>query len=85
MKEFNYVIKDELGIHARPAGLLVKTAQGFNSSIALFVKDKEIDAKKLIRIMGAGIKKDADVLVKIEGEDEEEAFAAIKDFFESNL
>lgn len=41
--------------------------------------------KKLIRIMGAGIKKDADVLVKIEGEDEEEAFAAIKDFFESNL
>lgn len=85
MKEFNYVIKDELGIHARPAGLLVKTAQGFSSSIALFVKDKEIDAKKLIRIMGAGIKKDADVLVKIEGEDEEEAFAAIKDFFESNL
>lgn len=54
MKEFNYVIKDELGIHARPAGLLVKTAQGFNSSIALFVKDKEIDAKKTYKDNGSG-------------------------------
>ena len=47
MKSFNYTIKDDAGIHARPAGLLVKTVKEFTSKIKISCKDKEADASKL--------------------------------------
>ena len=40
MKEFTYVIKEELGLHARPAGLLVKEAKKFQSATTLAAKGK---------------------------------------------
>ena len=44
MKEFKYTIKDELGIHARPAGLLVKEAAAFPCKVAIEKGGKEVDA-----------------------------------------
>lgn len=85
MKEFNYTIKDELGIHARPAGLLVKEAGQFKSSVIIQKGDKTADAKRLFALMGLGVKKDEQVTVKIEGEDEGAAFEVMKKFFENNL
>lgn len=85
MKEFNFVIKDELGIHARPAGMLVKEAGKFESAITVNCKGKSVGAKKLLGIMGMAIKKDDEVNVTVEGADEEEACAAILKFFEENL
>ena len=52
MKKFSYKIKDEAGIHARPAGLLVKTAGKFRSEIKLLCGDKSADAKRLFAVMG---------------------------------
>ena len=49
MKEFTYVIKEELGLHARPAGLLVKEAKKFQSATTLAAKGKTAAAGKLIR------------------------------------
>lgn len=85
MKEFTYVIKDELGIHARPAGLLVKTCASFSSSVTFSVNGKTADGKKLIRVMSLGAKKGDEIAVRIEGEDENSASQFIEAFFRDNL
>ncbi len=83
MKIFDYIIKDEIGIHARPAGLLAKKAKEFESAITLECKGKTTSATKLMAIMGLGVKNT--VRVTVEGYDEERAAAAMKEFFEENL
>lgn len=85
MKQFDYTINDELGIHARPAGLLVREAGKFTSAITLKKGDKSADLKRLFAIMGLGVKKADTVTVTVEGEDEEAAFEAVKQFFDTNL
>lgn len=85
MKNFNYVIKDEIGIHARPAGLLVKEAGKFQSAITLKANGKSGDAKRIFGIMGMAVKQNDQVTVEADGADEEEAIAALKKFFEENL
>ena len=50
MKEFQYTIKDACGIHARPAGLLVKTVKGFASSATLEKDGKSCDMRKLMAL-----------------------------------
>lgn len=85
MKEFKYVITDELGIHARPAGLLVKEAKKFESKITLATSAKTVDAKGIMGVMSLGAKKDEEVTVTADGADEADAIAAIEDFFKTNL
>lgn len=85
MKELNYVIKDELGIHARPAGLIVKKASGFNSSITILKDSKKADAKKIFSIMGLSAKHGDTITIQVSGEDEEEAFTAIEEFIKETL
>ncbi len=85
MKTFQYVIQDELGIHARPAGMLVKEAKKFESKITLAGNGKSADAGKLIAIMGMGLKKGAELTVTAEGPDEEAAANAMEEFLRSNL
>lgn len=85
MKTFQYIVKDEVGIHARPAGLLVKETKKFSSNISISANGKTVDAKKLMAIMSLGAKKDAEVVVNIEGEDEEEAYTTLEKFFNENL
>ena len=85
MKEFTYTIQDPLGIHARPAGLLVKEAARFTSKSTLVKGAKKGDLKRLFGVMTLGVKKDDVILVTCEGEDEEAAAAALKSFFENNL
>ena len=86
MKEFQYKIKDGVGIHARPAGLLVKEAEKFLSDIQIKMSDgRSADAKRLFAIMGLGAAKDDVITVSISGEDEEVAAVAIKVFLEKNL
>lgn len=85
MKEFQYTIKDPAGIHARPAGEIVKEAGKFISDVTIKANGKEADAKKLMRLMGLGIKRGTELTVCIEGEDEEKALEALKDFFEQNI
>lgn len=70
MKEFTYVIKEELGLHARPAGLLVKEAKKFQSATTLAAKGKTAAAGKLIAIMSMGVKQGDEVTVQVEGPDE---------------
>lgn len=85
MKTFQYTVKDELGIHARPAGLLVKEAKNFTSKITIKKEDKEADATRIMSVMGLGVKMGQMVTVTAEGEDENEACAAMQKFFEEQL
>lgn len=85
MKEFNYVITDELGIHARPAGLLVKEAGKFQSDIKINKDGKAADAKRIFGVMGLAVKQNNEVTVTAEGADEDAAIAAMEAFFKENL
>lgn len=85
MKCFNYVIKDEVGIHARPAGVLAKAAKGFRSVITVQANGKSADLRKLMAVMALGIKTGATVTVTVEGEDEDAAAEAIRKLFEEQL
>lgn len=85
MKNFSYVIKDEVGIHARPAGLLVKAAKEYESKVVISAEGKSAEATKLMAIMGMGVKCGQTVEVEITGADEETAYEGIKAFFEQNL
>ncbi len=86
MKSFEYTIQDSLGIHARPAGLLVKEANKFDSTIMIYKdSEKSADASKIMKLMSLAVKNGNTVKVTIEGSDEEEAYSDIKSFFESNL
>lgn len=85
MTEFTYCITDEAGIHARPAGLLVKEADRFVSDVEISMGEKFADAKRLFSVMSLGVKKGDTITVRISGEDESTACDAIRDFFESTL
>lgn len=85
MKTFNYTIQDELGLHARPAGLVVKEAKQYQSEITICKEDRSVSATQLLRLMAMSIKRGDTVTVVVEGEDEESAFSAIKALFEKYL
>lgn len=85
MKEFTYVITDPEGIHARPAGELVKAAKEYASTIKITKDGKSGDCKKIFGIMGLGVKNGNEVTITVEGEDEEAAFEGIMKFMQENL
>ena len=85
MKSFEYTITDEVGIHARPAGLLVKEAKNYTSVIKITKDGKSAEAKKLMALMGLGVKKGDTVTVSVEGGDEDTVAAKMEEFFRNNL
>ncbi len=85
MKTFEYVITDEVGIHARPAGALVKKAGEYASNVNICKDGKSADAKRLMGLMGLGVKKGDTIVVNVEGPDEEQAKTELEQFFKDNL
>ena len=85
MKEFIYTVTDPQGIHARPAGELVKLAKEFTSSVTISKDGKSGDCKKICAIMGLGIKGGMEVVLKFDGEDEDAAYEKISAFMKENL
>lgn len=85
MVNFEFEIRDELGIHARPAGMLVKKAKEYTSVITIKKGEKAVAATKLMAVMSLGIKKGETILVEVAGDDEDVAASGMKAFFEENL
>ena len=85
MKEFTYIITDKEGIHARPAGELVKMAKEYVSTISILKDGKKADAKKVFGLMGLGVKQGMEITVQVEGDDEDAAAAALETFLKENL
>jgi len=85
MTNFEYTIKDELGIHARPAGMLVKAAKATGCKVTVEKNGKTAEATKVFALMGLGVKCGDTVKVSCEGDSAEDAAAQMKAFFETNL
>lgn len=85
MKEFTYTIQEKVGIHARPAGLLVKEVKKYQSTVTVIKGDKSVNAVKLMALMGMGIKCGDTVTVQVEGPDEDNAAAVLETFFKEHL
>ena len=85
MKAYTYIITDPEGLHARPAGLLVKEANRFQAKVTVEIAGKEADAKRIFAVMGLGVKSGQEIVLRVDGEDEEEALQSISEFLEANL
>lgn len=85
MKEFTYKICDELGIHARPAGLVVNEAKKYKAALTIYKDEKSADLKKLFAVMALAVKKGDTVRITAEGDDEDDAVTKIEGFFKNNL
>ena len=86
MKEFTYVIKDALGIHARPAGMLAKKAKSYaDTTVTISANGKTVNAGQLMKLMALGAKQGTEVTIACDGANEEEAAAGMKAFMEENL
>ena len=77
MEQFSYRVTDPAGIHARPAGLIVKEAAKFKSDIKIKANGKEADAKKIFAVMSLGIRSGDEMTITAEGSDEAEAKNAL--------
>lgn len=77
------IIKNETGLHARPATEISKTAMKYKSDINLIVNGKSINAKSPLMIMAAGIKSSTEIEISCDGEDEKDAIKQLKLIFES--
>lgn len=85
MKEFRYKISDRMGLHAQPAGFLVKKASAFPCKITVVKGEKTADAKKIFAVMGLSVKCGEEILLRAEGDGEEKAIMVLGEFFRKNL
>ena len=85
MRTFEYTIKDKLGIHARPAGLLVNAVRALDSEGTVTKGAKTVGGAKLIALMGLGVKCGDTITVTVSGGDERASENALKEFLEKNL
>ena len=85
MRTFQYTIREELGMHARPAGLILQLAKEFKSDIIVTNGDKSANLKRLFSVIDLDIKYQDTVTVTIDGPDEDVAAEELQAFFEENL
>lgn len=86
MKQFQYTITDPMGLHARPAGALVKAAKALDSTITIVKEDgQSANAARLMALMTLAVKTGQTVTVTVEGGQEDINFAAMERFFRENL
>lgn len=85
MVKITFKVKDEMGLHARPAGMLVKEAAKCTSKVTIKKGEKTGDAKRIFNVMSLSIKADEEVELIVEGEKEAEEAAALEAFVKENI
>ncbi len=85
MVERKIQVINKLGLHARPAAMLVQKASKFKSEIKLQKEDIEANAKSILSVMMLAAEVGSFVIIKAEGEDEEQAVKAIAELFEEKF
>ena len=85
MVEKRLTVKNELGLHLRPAGELCKLATEYKSDIKICFRNKEFSAKSILGILSACVQQEDEICVVCIGVDEEEACRAIADFIEQQV
>ena len=79
------VIKNEQGLHMRPAGLLTKELKSFDSDINLIFNGKKINAKSVMNIIAGCMKCGSEIVIECEGDDEQAALDKAVELIESGL
>ena len=85
MKQFDFVVQTSVGIHARPAGQLVKLAAAYPCKVTIAKDGRSVDAKRIMGVMSLGAKQGQEVILQTDGEQEDEAIAALSAFMNENL
>ena len=80
-----FTVNNKVGLHARPAGLLVKCAQSCSANVTLEAKGKTADAKRLFAVMGLGVAQNDPITFTIDGKTENDDCAKLKAFCEANI
>lgn len=78
MPERKTVVRDEVGLHARPAALFVKQAGRFSSDIRVRYRDKNANAKSILEVLSLDAGQNAEVILSAEGDDAEAALDALE-------
>lgn len=77
MIEKQFKVIADTGIHARPATMLVQAAGKFDSEIHLEYKGKKVNLKSIMGVMSLGIGKGSDIIITVDGKDEETALNSL--------
>ena len=85
MPEITLTIQHQVGLHARPAALFVQTAQRFQSDILITCCDRESNAKSMLGVLGLGAGQGAEITIKADGEDADEALNALQTLITDNF
>jgi len=85
MQQITLVVHHEKGLHARPLAVFVRTAKGFASDISVVKEETEVNAKSILSLLTLGAYQGAEITIKAEGEDEQEAVRALQELVESNF
>ncbi len=85
MQEVTLIIRNKVGLHARPAALFVRTASRFKSHVVAIKDEREANAKSILSVLTLGADQGAVVTVRAEGEDEVEAVEALRELVENNF
>ena len=84
MVSFEYLIHDEMGLHARPVGLVVKAVKPFkDSNVSILFNGKTADAKRMFTVMALQVKQGDTITVTVEGGSEQEVADTIRGIFET--
>ena len=83
--ETSLVITNKVGLHLRPAGLLVQTAAQFQSKISVLFGDKTVNAKSIMSVIKLGVSVGDTIVARAEGEDAEQALAALTELVRRNF
>lgn len=85
MPSTTLTVRNEVGLHARPAALFVQTAKQFDSDIQVVHDETEANAKSILAVLALGVRQGAVITVKSEGQDADEALGALSELVESNF
>lgn len=85
MPESTLTVRHKVGLHARPAALFVQTAKKFNSDIRVSHDEREANAKSILTVLTLGAEQGAVITIRAEGEDADEALAALTALVEDNF
>jgi phosphocarrier protein len=75
-------LKNRLGLHARAAAKVVHTAAGFESKVTLARDGDEVDGKSILGLLLLAASQGSEILVRVEGADEKDAFAALQNLID---
>lgn len=91
MKEVKVIVEAKVGLHARPASLFVQEAAKYTSDIHVYCQDPETkedrnaNAKSILGILTLGVFQGTEITISAEGDDEEQAVAALAALVKDNF